>query len=161
MRIMAFNHLATVVARNENETEQLGFALARALQPGCFVGLVGTLGAGKTRLVQAIAQAMGVNLSDVGSPTFSLSRIYQAENRTLNHIDLFRINDEDEYFELGIDECLDQGQIVLVEWADKFPKCLPPDRIEIEIVVSGVSERSFQIKSIGEIDPAILSEFSE
>ena len=151
----------TVVTENEPNTDALGVRLANVLRPGTLIALSGTLGAGKTRLVQSIAKAFGVDSADVGSPTFSLSRIYRAGDTVLNHIDLFRINDEDEYFELGIDECLEQNQIVFVEWAEKFVECLPPERVNINIEVDGPQQRTFNISLSGPQDKSILIALSE
>ena len=151
----------TIVTGNESNTDALGVRLANALKPGTLIALSGTLGAGKTRLVQSIAKALGVDMADVGSPTFSLSRIYRAGDKVLNHIDLFRINDADEYFELGIDECLEQKQIVLVEWAEKFEECLPLERVNIIIEVDGPQQRTFKISLSGLQDKSILFALSE
>jgi tRNA threonylcarbamoyladenosine biosynthesis protein TsaE len=145
------------VAHQESDTETLGNILAKLIPPGTLVALCGTLGAGKTRLVQAIAVAYGIDREDVGSPTFSLSRIYKSETNVINHIDLFRINDPDEFFELGIDESLEAGQIVFVEWADKFIGCLPEERLQIEILADGPTTRQFEVCSRGQSSQRIIA----
>src|SRR5262245_39032142 len=93
-------------AADEGATECLGAALAAALPAGVTVALCGTLGAGKTRLVQAIAAACGVPRDEVVSPTFVLCQQYHG-SREINHLDAYRIADEDEFRELGVEELFD------------------------------------------------------
>src|SRR5207344_1160712 len=90
-------------AADEDATTRLGAALAAVLPPGTTVALIGTLGAGKTRLVQAIAAACGVLRDEVVSPTFVVCQQYRG-SRTINHVDAYRLKDEDEFRELGGDE---------------------------------------------------------
>ena len=125
------------------------------------VGLTGTLGAGKTRLVQAIAAACGVNPSDVVSPTFVLCQHYSG-TRQFNHLDAYRIHDDDEFLELGVDEMFASDGITLVEWGERVRDCLPPDRVEIQLKVVGETEREFQLSVVGDLSPsfceAVLSQ---
>jgi len=137
------------LAQNEDETRRLGAALAAALPDGSTVSLVGTLGAGKTRLVQAIAEACGVPPDTVLSPTFVLCQEYHAD-RTLYHMDAYRVKDDDEFLQLGPEEYFESAGITLVEWADRVIDCLPPDRIEIRIEVAGETAREFEIVAVGE-----------
>jgi len=119
-------------------------ALAEALPPGTMVALEGTLGAGKTRLVQAIACALGVPEGDVVSPTFVLIGEYHG-HRSIYHFDAYRLRDDDEFLELGPDEYFESDGLTFVEWADRVAACLPEDRIEIRIEVSGPTSRVFRI----------------
>ncbi len=140
----------TYNADDETATAALGAALAELLPDGTTVALCGTLGAGKTRLVQAIAQAAGIDRRRVVSPTFVLIQEYRGR-RTIYHIDAYRLRDEDEFLQLGPEEYFDQRDgLVLVEWADRVENCLPAERIEIRIEVTGHESRRFQIAAIGE-----------
>ena len=87
-------------AADEAATDRFGAALAEVLPPGTVVALLGTLGAGKTRLVQALAAGNGVSREDVVSPTFVLCQQYRG-SRVMNHLDAYRLRDEDEFRELG------------------------------------------------------------
>ncbi len=89
-------------AGDEAATDRLGSMLAGVLPPGTVVALLGTLGAGKTRLVQAIAAACGVPREDVVSPTFVLCQQYRGK-RTINHLDAYRLREVNELRELGIE----------------------------------------------------------
>ena len=106
--------------------------LHRRLPPRVVVGLRGTLGAGKTRLAQAIAQAAGVDVSDVTSPTFTIVQHYHAD-RLIHHIDAYRLADEDEFFELGGEELLDDDAMILIEWPERIARSLPPGCLNVEI----------------------------
>lgn len=142
------NHLIYQAA-DERATAALGAAIAEVLVEGATVALCGTLGAGKTRLVQAIAEAVGVDRRDVLSPTFVLIQEYHGV-RSVYHIDAYRLRDEDEFLALGAEEYFDSDGLVLVEWANRVEGCLPKDRIEIDIEVTGPESRQFKIVSIGE-----------
>ena len=135
-------------AADETATDALGAALAEALPDGAVVGLCGTLGAGKTRLVQAVAEASGVDRSQVVSPTFVLIQEYRGR-RPVYHLDAYRLRDEDEFEALGPEECFEGGGLTLVEWADRVEGSLPPDRIDVEIEVTGAESRRFQVTARG------------
>jgi tRNA threonylcarbamoyladenosine biosynthesis protein TsaE len=135
-------------AADEQATEALGAALAEVLPPGTTVALVGTLGAGKTRLVQAIAAACGVDRRDVVSPTFVLIQEYHGR-RTVYHIDAYRLRDEDEFEQLGPDEYFESDGLILVEWADRVAGALPAERVEIRIEVTGDQSRRLEVAAVG------------
>lgn len=139
----------TFEAMSEADTDQLGATLAAALPPGTTIALSGTLGAGKTRLVQAIAAACGIDRQEVVSPTFVLCQRYHG-NRTIYHLDAYRLRDDDEFRELGPEEFFESDGLTIVEWADKVADCLPDERIEIEIEVTGATSRQFVVRGIGE-----------
>ncbi|TWT78997.1 tRNA threonylcarbamoyladenosine biosynthesis protein TsaE [Planctomycetes bacterium CA13] len=122
---------------------------------GTTFGLVGTLGAGKTRLVQGIAEALRVDVSEVTSPTFTLLQSHSGlvgdtgEPRTLHHLDAYRIADEDEFFELGVEELFDDTDAwTIVEWADLVRDVMPVETVWIEMKLEAVDEwRTLEIRS--------------
>jgi tRNA threonylcarbamoyladenosine biosynthesis protein TsaE len=138
----------TFHSHSESETAALGSALADVLPDGSVVALIGTLGAGKTRLVQAIADASGVDPAVVVSPTFVLVHEYHGR-RTVFHFDAYRLDTEAEFAALGPEEYFDGEGLSLVEWADRVSGCLPAERIEIRIEVAGLTERRFTIRAVG------------
>ncbi len=146
----------TVEVADEAGTERLACALAAVLPRGAVVALSGTLGAGKTRFVQAIAVAAGVERRAVVSPTFVLVQEYQGP-QPIFHFDVYRIRDEDEFLELAPDEYFARGGWSFVEWADKFPRCLPAERLDVQIEVRGPTARSFTLTAYGaDFLPVIL-----
>jgi tRNA threonylcarbamoyladenosine biosynthesis protein TsaE len=133
--------MLTLTLKNDHDTDRLGAALAETLPPGTVVGLIGTLGAGKTRLVQAVAAALGVPRESITSPTFVLVNEYRQGRMPVFHCDTYRLKDDDEFLELGPEEYFDAGGLTFVEWADRVAHLLPRDRVEIEIEVTGDTER--------------------
>ena len=106
--------------KNERETLELAAELAAKLRPGNIVGLEGSLGAGKTTFARGAIHALGVpEETPVTSPTFAL--LHQYVGRVpIAHADFYRLEDEAELEELGLDELIDQGTILFVEWGRKF-----------------------------------------
>jgi tRNA threonylcarbamoyladenosine biosynthesis protein TsaE len=146
-------------ATGEDATKRFGAALARVLPPGTTVALIGTLGAGKTRLVKAIAEAYGVARDDVVSPTFVLCQQYCGK-QTINHVDAYRLKDEDEFRELGGDELMTGDAITIIEWADRIADAMPDDYVQIEISVEGPSERRFVVRTKGEQYDGVIAELA-
>lgn len=132
----------------EQETQQLGTLLARHLEPGTVIALNGNLGAGKTRLVQAIAAALGVDQADVNSPTFVLIQEYQGD-LPLYHFDTYRLRDTDEFLELGADDLLYSDGVCMIEWADKVADVLPRDLLTINIEHTTETARTFSFQAQG------------
>ena len=133
---------------SERDTQLLGDRLASALPDGSVVGLIGPLGAGKTRLVQSIAAASGVDVREVVSPTYVVLHEYHG-HRPIFHFDLYRLKDDDEFLELGPEEYFEQPGVSLLEWSDRFERCLPTDRLDIEIAVVAVDKREFYLTARG------------
>jgi tRNA threonylcarbamoyladenosine biosynthesis protein TsaE len=126
------SHACQFELADEAATAALGHALAELLPRQAVVGLNGPLGAGKTRLVQAVAEASGVDRRTVTSPTFVLVQEYHA-SRTIYHADAYRLADDDEFWQLGLDERFEQPVLVFIEWAERIVRCLPNDRLDIEL----------------------------
>jgi tRNA threonylcarbamoyladenosine biosynthesis protein TsaE len=107
-----------------DDTAAWGRALAGTLHAGDVIALVGTLGAGKTHAAKAIVAGLG-SAADVSSPTFTLIHEYTGPRLTVFHFDFYRLDAPQELINIGWDDYLDAGGIVIVEWADKFPELLP------------------------------------
>lgn len=136
------------VASSEADTERLGAALAESLPLRATIALNGTLGAGKTRLVQALAAAAGVPRGEVVSPTFVLCLSHQGR-RLLHHVDVYRLHDEDEFLHLGPDDWFDAPGLTVIEWAERVASCLPTERLEIGIAVGDGTSRTFDLVAHG------------
>jgi tRNA threonylcarbamoyladenosine biosynthesis protein TsaE len=110
---------------NERATEALGATLAARLKPGDVVGLKGDLGAGKTTLARAIIRAAAADSElIVPSPTFTLVEVYDTPRGSYWHFDLYRLDDPQQVYELGWEEALAEG-IVLLEWPERLGRLLP------------------------------------
>ena len=133
------------------ETASLGARLGGMLRPGDVVCLSGNLGTGKTAFTGGIASALGIK-GYVTSPTFTLVNEYPGKI-PLFHFDVYRIQDPDEMFEIGFEEYLAGGGVVVIEWADVIREVLPPEfiRVELERNLSGGNDaRVIRISFTGE-----------
>ena len=139
-------HSFTYNAKDAADTARLARALADVLETGEVVALIGPLGAGKTRLVQVVAAALGVPV-DVTSPTFVLVNEYLGGRLPVYHFDAYRLCDLDEFAELGPEEYFEGDGVTFVEWADRVAEMLPKDRLEIVIGVTGESSRHFRVQA--------------
>ncbi|MDR7417111.1 MAG: tRNA (adenosine(37)-N6)-threonylcarbamoyltransferase complex ATPase subunit type 1 TsaE [Armatimonadota bacterium] len=128
------------------ETRELGRRLATALQPGDVVALVGELGSGKTTLVQGIAAALEAR-GRVASPSFLIVHEYRGR-LPIYHVDLFRLRPED-LEPLGLEELFDEGGVVLVEWAERAERLLPPDTLWIHLEIADESTRTIRLEPRG------------
>jgi tRNA threonylcarbamoyladenosine biosynthesis protein TsaE len=102
----------------EVDTLALGERIGARVEPGDLILLSGELGAGKTVLVRGIATGMGIDPALVRSPTFVLHHVYRAGAKVLHHIDLYRLGPNADIRLLDIDEMLESGGVVVVEWGE-------------------------------------------
>lgn len=140
-RIYQFN------SRSIQETSKLGRTIGQHLMSGTAIGLVGTLGTGKTTLTQSIGKSIGVADGDVVSPTFTICVPHQGRLLML-HLDAYRINSPEEVDELGLDEQLEDGAVIIVEWSDLIETYLPPLDLKIEIASTDELTRAFSLKAL-------------
>lgn len=125
------------------QTRTWGMDLGRRLPPGCVVGLVGELGAGKTVLADGLLHGAGLDPSiPVTSPTFTLVNRYPGPVPYV-HVDLYRVESSRDAFHAGIEEILlDPGRgLIVVEWYEKFPDLWPAHSLRLDLEVSGPGER--------------------
>jgi tRNA threonylcarbamoyladenosine biosynthesis protein TsaE len=120
---------------DEAATMALGAALAQIMGPGLAVCLSGPLGAGKSTLARALIRALTGPDEEVPSPTFTLAQFYAPEGFPLAHFDLYRLASPDEAYEIGLEEALAEG-CVLIEWPERLEGDLPGDRLDIEITAT-------------------------
>jgi tRNA threonylcarbamoyladenosine biosynthesis protein TsaE len=145
-------------------TQAFGRRLGGLLFPGAVVALVGQLGAGKTHLVRAVAEGLG--LSDgrvVSSPTFVLIQEYPAR-LPIYHFDAYRLRDSRDFFDLGAGEYFEMGGVCLIEWADRVADALPAEHLTIRIEPLDENRRRFHFEPAGEthrkLIPASLSNYA-
>jgi tRNA threonylcarbamoyladenosine biosynthesis protein TsaE len=139
------------ISEGRDETIAIGFSLGKILRPGDVVGLYGELGAGKTIMVKGIARAFGIEERDIVSASFTIMSEYGTKPPFV-HIDLYRIEKEEELFGLGLWEHIGSDGVSVIEWAEKAEGFLPEDTIRIrlttlnehtrEITIEGVNEKS-------------------
>jgi tRNA threonylcarbamoyladenosine biosynthesis protein TsaE len=124
--------IMTVVTQSEEETIELGRRLARDLPTRAVVLLIGNLGAGKTTLAKGIISGLGAAPpEEISSPTFTL--IHEYGDGRIYHIDLYRLDRPEQVATLGLEEIFDRDAVVLIEWGERFPALMPPERMEIRL----------------------------
>ena len=124
---------------DETATKAIGAAVAGLLEPGDVVGLAGDLGAGKTRLVQGAADALGTD-GPVLSPTFMLVREYDGDP-PVHHVDAYRLSGPLELEDLGLEDVLSADAVVFVEWADRVAAALPESWLELVLHIRDDEDR--------------------
>ncbi len=131
---------------SEEETIALGERLAQTLPRGATVLLIGNLGAGKTTLAKGIVKGLGAAPpEEVSSPTFTLIHEYGSPP-AVYHVDLYRLDSARDVATLGLDELFDSSAVVLIEWGERFPELMPPNRIEIRLRALDGDEREFTVE---------------
>jgi tRNA threonylcarbamoyladenosine biosynthesis protein TsaE len=135
-----------LTTRSAEETRAWGKELAGRLKPGDCLLLVGELGAGKTTLVQGIAEGLGIDPKEVISPTFVLIREYGGKI-PLYHVDAYRIKSTAELIEVGIEEYFHGPGIVVIEWGEKVRGIAPAEAIEIQLEILEGDHRRIRLAS--------------
>jgi len=134
-----------VQTKSSHETIKLGKRIGRLLGPGDVVALVGELGTGKTHLMKGLAAGAGVKrFSYISSPSFTLIHEYPGKVPVI-HVDLFRLRNEREAEDLGLEEYFQGPGITAIEWAEKIPSLLPEDVLRIHLSYTGERTRSIEV----------------
>ena len=139
-------HQSTVHTQSAEETIAFGRRLAANLSPPLVILLRGDLGAGKTTLVKGIAEGFGAaSADDVTSPTFTLVHEYRGPRASLYHIDLYRVDTNRELETLGLDDLIGPGNILLIEWGEKFARFARERNVEIVLERKGENGRRIEV----------------
>jgi tRNA threonylcarbamoyl adenosine modification protein YjeE len=142
---------------SEAATLALARSLADVLERGDVVGLEGDLGAGKTTFTRGAVHGLGVpEDTAVTSPTFALLHQYQGR-LSIGHADLYRLSNEIEIEELGLDELLDDGAVLFVEWGRKFPGVADRTVLWVELEIVSDDIRWARLRPQGRRGDAIIS----
>lgn len=121
-----------------------------------FVGLMGDytvfafngeMGAGKTTFINSLARALGVEEDMTGSPTFAIVNEYRSDTTAelIYHFDLYRLENEEEAYDIGFEDYLDSGAVCLIEWPDKVEEILPEDTVMVDIKVNDDGSRDLTV----------------
>jgi len=121
------------LSQSVSETEAIAADLARRLMPNTTIALHGEMGAGKTQFVRGLVMGLGGNGRSVSSPTYVLLNIYDTGRLPLFHLDAYRVAGAEDFEGIGFGELLEQGGVVVVEWASRVADLLPAGTIQVFI----------------------------
>ena len=148
------------ISDSPEQTRRIGMRLGALLNPGDVICLQGDLGAGKTTLVQGLAQGWG-SLDAVSSPTFIIVNVYRRPNESeLYHLDTYRLESAPEASMLDLDDMLEAGPLV-IEWAERIESILPVERLWLTLEHIDEEKRSIQFKAQGVGYEKILEEIRQ
>ena len=148
-------HSIDFFSRSPEQTRRIGLRLGGFLESGDVICLQGDLGAGKTTLVQGLAQGWGA-IDPISSPTFILVNVYRrADHSALFHLDAFRLESAREAEELDLDTMLAQGPL-LIEWPEHMQKLVPHQRLWIDLEHVAEQQRQMRFRARGNRYDALL-----
>ncbi len=131
-----------------DETREIAAALAELARPGDLLLLAGDLGAGKTAFAQGFGAALGVDEA-ITSPTYTIHTRYEGR-LSLDHLDVYRMDQMAEVFDVGLPEMLDDGGVILIEWGDAIAPAMPADYLEIRFTFGeGDDDRRLELVPVG------------
>ena len=137
-------NMEKLISNSENETKLIGKKFAERLKKGDVVVLTGDLGSGKTKFTEGVLQYFELN-NEISSPTFTIVNEYANEKETIYHFDVYRLEDEDEFYALGGEEYFQKG-ICLIEWGEMIEEALPNKYIHISFSRNLDEENRREIK---------------
>jgi len=131
-----------IITKSEKETYEFAYNFASKVPDNTIICLNGDLGAGKTVFVRGFAKYFNIN--DTSSPTFTIVNEYIGD-KTIYHFDVYRLNDEYDFYDIGGEEYFDKG-ICIIEWSDNIKEAIPKECIKIYINKIGENEREIIIE---------------
>lgn len=150
--------MPTVDLATPDSTRRLARDLAARLKPGLTIALTGSLGAGKTFLVRALAEALGARPDEVHSPTFTLVHHYRT-TPPLRHCDTYRLRDAFEFDEF-VEDVFEHTGVAVIEWADRVATQLPADVLWIALEPTGEHARRATLRGTGPLSQHVLAGLS-
>ena len=140
--------MKTLIITNEAETAAFGRNLGKSLKAGDILALTGELGSGKTTLTKYIAEGLGVK-ENITSPTFLIIKEYSDGRLPLYHFDVYRLEGQEEMYELGYEEYFFGDGVCVVEWSGLAVEYLPGCRLEIKLEDKGENRRCITVEPVG------------
>ena len=134
---------------NPEETKCLGKKIGKLLKAGNVVALIGNLGAGKTVIASGLCGGLGVKEDYITSPTYTIINQYDGKI-PVYHIDLYRLKNSSELYNLGWDEYIYGCGTCIIEWADRAADMLPEEYLTVNIEVTGKNKRKITLQAKGE-----------
>ena len=150
-----------IVSHGADQTRRLGSHLGAVAAPGDVVLLEGEFGTGKTTFTQGMAKGMGIDARYVNSPTFTLINEYRGSRYRLYHIDLYRLEGEEQIATLGLDDYLDGRGVTVIEWPQEAAPWLPAERLMVRFAHLSETKRTLRFYAVGERYLHLLEKFKQ
>jgi tRNA threonylcarbamoyladenosine biosynthesis protein TsaE len=138
-----------IVSHSVEQTRRLGTHLGKYLQRGDVILLHGEFGTGKTTLTQGIAAGLGIDSKYVNSPTFTLVNEYRGGKLRLYHIDLYRLEGNEQVATLGLEDYFAGDGVVVMEWPEEATSWLSPERLDIQLGHLNETKRTLRFYAAG------------
>jgi tRNA threonylcarbamoyladenosine biosynthesis protein TsaE len=153
------DRIVEITSHTPKETERIGSFLGEMFTRGDIIALCGELGTGKTTLIRGIARGMGIEEGEVASPSFTLVNVY-AGPLPLFHVDLYRLNDEKELFNIDYKDYIKGDGVVVIEWADRIPQAVPHDALWITLRYLDGDRREIVLEAQNDRYAMMIEEFT-
>lgn len=135
------------ICKNEKQTKKFAKKFAKKLNGGEIILLIGDLGAGKTTFTKSVAKYLKIK-EHITSPTFTMVNEYHSGRLVLYHFDMYRIEDDSEAREIGLEEYFNSNAVCMIEWPERIERLLPKNRIEIKIEKIDETSRKFIVSKV-------------
>lgn len=146
-----------LVSHSSLHTERLGERLGRSASANDVFALWGELGAGKTVLARGIASGLGIDPTDISSPTFIILREHGGGRLPMFHVDLYRLEGVD-LANTGWEETLEAGGVTVIEWPDRARDALPDDRVDVKLEHIADTKRRVVVSATGDRSARLVEE---
>lgn len=148
-----------IISHGAEQTRRLGAHLGAVVRKGDVVLLQGEFGTGKTTFTQGIARGLGIDAHYVNSPTFTLINEYKSARGRLYHIDLYRLEGDEQIATLGLDDYFDGNGIMVIEWPERAVTWLPQERLEVRFFHLNETKRTLRFYARGSKYNDLLDRF--
>lgn len=136
------------ISHSVAQTQQLGSILAKQLQPGDVLLMLGDMGVGKSEFTRGLARGLGIT-GYVTSPTFTILQVHEEGRMPLYHFDWYRLSDVEELYELSMDEYLYGDGVSVIEWPSRAEEAIPESYLQVELIPVGDEERVIELTPVG------------
>ncbi len=137
-----------LISTSVAQTQAIGAALSKQLEPNDVLILLGDMGAGKSEFTRGLTRGLGVT-GYVTSPTFTIMQLHDTGRLPLYHFDWYRLESAEELYELSMDEYLQNGGVAVIEWPSRAEEVLPESYLEVALEPLGDDERRITFTPVG------------